>query len=39
MLNSLDFANLYNEAADNAGIARPFTDETFSALRTIKLAY
>lgn len=33
MLNSLDFANLYNEAADNAGIARPFTDENIQRLK------
>lgn len=33
MLNSLDFANLYNEAADNAGIARPFTDENIQRIK------
>ena len=33
MLNSLDFANLYNEAADNAGIARPFTEENIQRIK------
>lgn len=33
MLNSLEFANLYNEAADNAGIARPFTDENIQRIK------
>lgn len=33
MLNSLDFANIYNEAADNAGIARPFTDENIQRIK------
>lgn len=33
MANSLDFANLYNEAADNAGIARPFTEENLQRIR------
>ncbi|MFR8358076.1 MAG: TonB-dependent receptor plug domain-containing protein [Parabacteroides sp.] len=33
MLNSLDFANLYNEAADNAGIARPFTNENIQRIK------
>lgn len=33
MLNSLDFANIYNEAADNAGIARPFTNENLQRIK------
>lgn len=33
MLNSLDFANMYNEAADNAGIARPFTNENIQRIK------
>lgn len=33
MLNSLDFANLYNETADNAGIARPFTEENIQRIK------
>lgn len=33
MMNSLDFANLYNEAADNAGVARPFTEENLQRIR------
>ncbi|MGM9811860.1 MAG: TonB-dependent receptor [Muribaculaceae bacterium] len=33
MANSLDFANIYNEAADNAGIARPFTEENIQRIK------
>lgn len=33
MANSLDFAMIYNEAADNAGITRPFTDENLQRIR------
>lgn len=33
MQNSLDFVNLYNEAADNAGIARQFTDENIQRIK------
>lgn len=33
MLNSLDFANLYNEAADNGNIARPFTEENIQRIK------
>ena len=33
MANSLDFAMIYNEAADNAGITRPFTDENLQRIK------
>lgn len=33
MMNSLDFANLYNEAADNADIALPFTKENLQRIK------
>lgn len=33
MLNSLDFANIYNESADNAGVARPFTEENIQRIK------
>ena len=33
MANSLDFAMIYNEAADNAGTTRPFTDENLQRIR------
>ncbi len=32
-MNSLDFANLYNEAADNNSTSRPFTDETLQRIK------
>lgn len=33
MANSLDFANIYNEAADNANVIRPFTDENLQRIK------
>ena len=33
MANSLDFAMIYNEAADNAGTTRPFTDENIQRIK------
>lgn len=33
MVNSLDFATIWNEAADNAGIARPFTEENLQRIK------
>lgn len=33
MANSLVFANLYNEAADNAKITRPFTEENLQRIK------
>ena len=33
MANSLDFATIYNEAADNAGVTRPFTDENLQRIK------
>ena len=33
MANSLDFANLYNEAAANANIALPFTEENLQRIK------
>lgn len=32
-MNSLDFANIYNEACDNAGMARKFSDETIGRIK------
>ena len=33
MANSLDFANIFNEGADNAGVTRPFTEENLQRIR------
>ena len=33
MMNSLDFANIMNESADNANVTRPFTDENLQRIR------
>lgn len=33
MMNSLDFANLYNESAANANIALPFTEENIQRIK------
>lgn len=33
MANSLDFATIYNEAADNANVARPFTEENIQRIK------
>lgn len=33
MANSLDFATIYNEAADNAGVTRPFTEENLQRIK------
>lgn len=33
MMNSLVFANLYNEAADNANVSHPFTDENIQRIK------
>ncbi|MGM9802932.1 MAG: TonB-dependent receptor [Muribaculaceae bacterium] len=33
MANSLDFAMIYNEAADNAGVARPFSEENLQRIK------